>query len=149
MKYQNLTQIDHKLLINLLNKNDVRTFLVDHHMFNEENIFDWINEKTKLDSMQKCYIRAIEIEGNLAGWCGIQPDTPVYEIAVILDKKYWGNGKKIFVHLLNKAKELGHKEVVLNLLGTRPIYKSLEKLSHKIKNRFVYADNFTSYYIKL
>ncbi len=76
--------------------------------------------KIQTGALSGCRIRAIYIDGKLAGWYGIQPDDNGFELAIVLSEKFWGFGITIFKIMMCWAKELGHKEIVFHLLDSRP-----------------------------
>ena len=98
-----------------------------------QSISTWIAEKIALDQSPGCRIRAVVVDGELSGWCGIQPDDQGHELAIVLSQPAWGQGRSIFKQLLTWAKELGHKEVLFHLLETRPEYRALQK--NRLQNR--------------
>lgn len=89
------------------------------------------------------------IGGVLAGWCGIQPDDNGFEIAIGIAKDFWGFGISIFQEMMLWAKEMGHKEIVLHLLETRPEYKFLKRKATKVQKTELFGRNFTTYFISV
>ena len=122
-KYEKINDINPDDFISVLNDEKIRNHLVAHDFFDSVTIREWVKEKTKHDNMSGCRIRAIIVDSKLAGWCGIQKDNENYEIAMVISKKYWGLGTLVFRDLRSWAKELGHNEVTVHLLETRPEYR--------------------------
>lgn len=149
MKYIDLESIKLNELVALLNECEVRTHLIQHDLFDAKSAQGWINSKLEINSLKGCYVRAIEIEGKLVGWCGIQPDDYCHEIAIVLQKSSWGVGGLVFKDLMTKAQEMGLKEVVLNLLNSRPKYESLSRLANRVETRNVHGGCFRTYYISV
>lgn len=149
MKFVDLKSINLDRLVAFLNENDIRAHLIKHALYDTQTAQEWVNSKLALDALEGCYVRAIEVDGSLAGWCGIQPDDSVYEIAIVLQKSCWGMGIPVFRQLLEIAKKMGHKEVVLNLLDSRPQYESLRRLASKVETRHIHGGCFTTYHILL
>ena len=118
----------------VVNEDSIREHLVDHPRFNITNIKEWIEDKIETDAMQGCKVRVVSIGGELAGWCGIQPDDYGFEIAIVISQRFWGSGIPIFKTLMLWANELGHKEVLFHLLDTRrrPTVASMNTLSFTI-----------------
>ncbi len=106
-----------------------------------------MEEKINTDAIEGCRIRAVYIDGTLAGWCGIQPDDNGFELAIVISKDFWGFGMAIFKTLMRCAKELGHKEILFHLLESRPEYKALSKIATKVHKTELADRNFTTYYI--
>lgn len=147
IQYINFDDIDVADLILLLNEERLRDHLVLHPVFDSNNINEWVKNKVECNSLSGCRTRVIVVENKLAGWCGIQKDNDDYEIAIVLSESYWGNGSSVFKELLSWAKKLGHQEVVIHLLETRPEYNFLKRISTKVKKTQMLSRNFTTYYI--
>lgn len=145
--FKEFGQVNPDDLIPVVNEQELRKHLVEHEPFNPASIRKWISDKLKVDSQEGCRVRAIYIDGVPAGWCGIQPDDTGYELAVVISRKFWGNGITIFKTLLGWAKELGHNEVVFHLLDSRPEYKVLNKMATKVYKTELLGRCFTSYCI--
>jgi GNAT superfamily N-acetyltransferase len=79
------------------------------------------------------------------GWCGIQQEGGEYEIALVLDDRYWGLGRKIFRELMSWATELGHQTVYVHFLHTRPEYKFLRKIANSVYENEIMGNKFTTY----
>ncbi len=149
LKYVDFRDIEPSVLIEVLNSKKVREHLMPHPLFDETSIKKWVAEKIEIDSKEGCYVRAVFIDEVPAGWCGIQKEKNDYEIAIILSDKFKGTGSKIFIHLIDKAKSFGHKEVAIHLLETRPVYKFLEKMALKRIRSTISGNKFNTYMIKI
>lgn len=68
-------------------------------------------------------------------------------MAIVLDDKFWGMGKTVFNDIMRWAKELGHDEVFIHLLHTRPEYRFLRKISKNVFETQLLGDKFTTYQI--
>ena len=97
--------------------------------------------------MPGCRIRAVYSEGALVGWCGIQQDNEDFEIAIVISPAVWGIGLSIFKALMAWSKELGHQEVVIHLLETRPVYKFLKRKAIKVKQTEMLGRSFMTYHL--
>ncbi|OUS31096.1 GNAT family N-acetyltransferase [Gammaproteobacteria bacterium 45_16_T64] len=133
----------------ILNKEQVRNHLVHHPLFDSTSIHAWVEDKINCNQMEGCRVRAVYSCDTLAGWCGIQKDNEGYEIAIVISESFWGIGSLIFKELMGWAKELGHKEVVIHLLETRPIYKFLKKNSLKTHSTKMLGRKFVTYHISV
>jgi GNAT superfamily N-acetyltransferase len=143
--YVKLNKVNPVELIPLLNKHKIREHLIEHEMFDKSTVKNWLDSKIKVDSSQGCKVRAIIINNQLAGWCGIQLEDKKYEIAVVIDEDYWGLGRKIFRDIMSWAKDLGHKTIYIHLLHTRPEYKYLRKISKNVYESELLGSKFTTY----
>ena len=133
----------------VVNSESLRKHLVDHDYFDSDSIREWIQGKVKVNSMSGCRVRAVFVDGILAGWCGIQPDENGFEIAIVLAREFWGAGISIFQEMMLWAKEMGHKEIIFNLLETRPEYKSLKRKATKVQRTELLGRSFTTYFISV
>ncbi len=148
--YIKLSQCSVDELVSVLNSDDVREHLMPHERFDRTSLANWIDQKEVCDSLAGCRIRAIMLDQQLAGWCGIQNDSAGYEVAIILAKPFWGYGKVIFKTMLAWAREFGHREVVIHLHESRPRYKFLSQLSeNKVIRTEILGNKFNSYFIQV
>ncbi len=145
IEYLKLSEVNPNDFIPLLNSQKIREHLIEHDLFNAGTVKDWINSKIIIDTTQGCKIRAIIYKNQLAGWCGIQYENGKYEIAIVIGDKFWGLGKNVFQEMMCWAKELGHDEVFIHLLHTRPEYKFLQKISINVYETELLGSKFTTY----
>lgn len=147
--YLELNQIDPPDFLPLLNKQTTREHLIDHELFDVDRAKKWVHGKTEVDASKGCRVRAITVDGSLAGWCGIQFEEDKYEIAVVIDDRFWGLGKTVFRELMKWAKEFGHATIYIHFLHTRPEYKFLRKLSTKVYQSELLGSRFTTYELEV
>lgn len=145
IEYRALNQVDPAPLLSLLHKERVRSHLINHQRFDSKSLQLWIKTKIEMDATPGCRVRAIVVDGQCIGWCGIQHDNGEYEIAAVLDDSHWGLGRKIFRDLMAWAKELGHKTVSIHFLHTRPEYKFLKKIAQSVHESQILGNKFTTY----
>lgn len=149
LKYVQLDEINLEELRALLNRQRVREHLIEHQLFDSNTITTWVNDKCEVDRADGCRVRAIISNEVVAGWCGIQLEEGKYEIAIVLDDKFWGIGRQVFSDILIWAKELGHNEVYIHFLHTRPVYKFLRKISKSVFETEMLGNKFTTYQISV
>jgi GNAT superfamily N-acetyltransferase len=145
IEYVAMTKVDPDQLLSLLNKDTVRKHLMNHQSFDKESLSLWSQEKIEVDSARGCRVRAIVVDNQCVGWCGIQQEGGEYEIALVLDDRYWGLGRKIFRELMSWATELGHQTVYVHFLHTRPEYKFLRKIANSVYENEIMGNKFTTY----
>jgi hypothetical protein len=145
--FLNFKHVNSEDFIIVANEDSLRRHLIDHAYFDSVSIQDWMESKIEISTLPGCRVRAVSIGGELAGWCGIQPDKNGFELAIVLSKKFWGFGISIFKELMCWAKELGHKEVLFHLLESRPEYKALKKIAYNVNKTELVGRSFTTYYI--
>ncbi|TCK02656.1 N-acetyltransferase [Marinobacterium mangrovicola] len=149
IEFHSFKQVSPEDFMEILNEDSLRTHLIDHPYFDSVSVQAWMDEKINVDSIQGCRIRAVYIDGDLAGWCGIQPDDNRFELAIVISQKFWGFGISIFKSLMRWADEIGHKEVLFHLLDSRPEYKALNKMASKVHKTELLGRCFTTYYIPI
>ena len=149
IEYVSLQDLDKKELLRILNKSKVREHLVSHDEFNQATLEEWVSGKVQVDSSKGCKVKGIKVNGSVAGWCGIQFENNAYELAIVLDEKYWGIGTGVFKEVLGWASKLGHGHVVLHLFNTRPVYKFLSKMASRVYESTMFGQKYTSYEIKV
>ena len=145
IEYIQLQNINRTELLAVLNKERIREHLVSHELFDEQKLDSWIEQKSMVDSSKGCRVRGIIVDNSVAGWGGIQFENGAYEIAIVLDERYWGIGRAVFKDLIAWAAELGHKVVVLHLFNTRPEYKFLKKMSLRVYESTMFGQKYKSY----
>lgn len=145
IKYTKLNTIDPNDFLPLLNSKMVRKHLIEHESFTIDTLTTWMQSKIEVDATSGCKLRGIVCGGELAGWCGIQFEGGKYELAIILDNKFWGLGKKVFKDMMSWAKKLEHKEVYIHFHYTRPEYKFLKKIAKNVYKTEYFGSKFTTY----
>ncbi|WP_072619229.1 GNAT family N-acetyltransferase [Spirulina major] len=149
IEFLGFKQVNPDDFIAVVNEDSLRTHLIDHPYFDATSLQAWIDDKINVDAMDGCRVRAVYIDGILAGWCGIQPDDHGFELAIVISQKFWGFGIAIFKTLMCWAKELGHKEILFHLLDSRPEYKFLKKMSTNVHKTELAGRCFTTYHVKV
>jgi hypothetical protein len=149
IRYEKFDKLDPVALLPIVNDGQLRKHLIEHDLFTLDSLKEWINTKCELDGQTGCMVRAVYIDNILAGWCGIQPDDKGVELAIVISPAHWGAGISIYKTLIQKAGELGHKEIQFHLLDSRPEYKALKKLACKTHTTTWAQRQFTTYTVKL
>ncbi len=149
LTYVRLDEVDPSDVQKLLNQKRIREHLVEHELFDANSVKTWIKEKLEVDATNGCRVRGVMSNSSFAGWCGIQLENGNYEIAMVLDSKHWGLGKRVFYDVMRWAKELGHEEVFIHLLHTRPEYKFLKNISKSVFQSELLGRKFTTYRLSL
>ncbi len=149
IEYFKFDEVSPEGLMRVVNEESLRAHLVEHPYFDSKSIQEWIMEKYEIDAMDGCRARVISISGEIAGWCGIQPDQKGFEIAIVLSRKFWGFGIPIFKTLMCWAREFGHQEILFHLLDTRREYKALAKMATKVCHTQLLGRSFTTYHFSV
>ncbi|MFZ5620772.1 MAG: GNAT family N-acetyltransferase [Pseudomonadota bacterium] len=145
VEYVKLNDVDPAKFLALLNKQKIRQHLVDHPLFDVGTVNAWLETKIEMDASPGCKVRAVVVDKQLAGWCGIQRENEKYELAVILDDGYWGLGRTLLRELMVWAKDLGHKTIFIHFLHTRPEYRHLRKIARNVYKSKLLGSEFTTY----
>jgi len=145
ISYLKFNKINPGDFLPLLNSEKIRKHLIEHELFTIETVAVWMSAKIEVDAMPGCRVRGVFCEGKLIGWCGIQLEDEKYEMAIIIDEKHWGLGKKVFQDMMHWAKELEHHEVYIHFLHTRPDYKFLKKVAKDVYESEMFGSKFTTY----
>jgi len=148
-EYRKFDEIKIEELVALLNKPKIRQHLIEHEVFDTVSAKLWIEEKIKVNEVNGCRVRAVYIKTVLVGWCGIQLEKDNYEIAIVIDDKVWGLGKIIFKDIMIWAKELGHNEIFIHFLHSRPEYKFLRKIAKNVFTTELYGNKFITYQLSV
>ena len=149
IEYLHFSQVKPEEFLEVLNDAILRKHLVAHAVFDTSSVREWMDQKIQSDSIPGCRVRALSIEGELAGWCGIQPDDSGFEIAIVMSPRFWGAGVSVFKTLMRWAGELGHQEIKFHLLETRPEYTFLKRKARAVKQTQLLGRNFTTYILSV
>ena len=149
MKFIPFDEVRSEDFLPLVNDETLRKHLIDHPPFELATVRRWMGEKMAIDALPGCRVRAVLIDGRLAGWCGLQPDEEGIEIAIVIARAGWGRGLDIFNEMMGWARSMGHQEVLFHLLGTRPLYKSLARRATRVTKRTLSGHPFTTYYFSV
>ncbi len=149
ISYVEIQGLNQNELMRILNAERVREHLVPHEQFDESSLADWVAEKVTVNATAGCKVRGIEVNDAVAGWCGIQFENGSYELAIVLDEKYWGIGVRVFKDLMAWAAELGHRTVVLHLLNTRREYLFLKNMARREFESTLFGQTYTSYELRV
>jgi len=149
MEYVEFDKIEPTEFLPLLNKKTTREHLIEHTQFDIDTVKEWIQRKIEVNSSKACRVRAIVVDKQLAGWCGIQLEEGKYEIAIVIDDNHWGLGKSVFRDIMIWAKELGHTTIFIHFLHTRPEYKFLRKMSKNVYESELMGNKFTTYELEV
>ena len=149
IEYVKFEEVDPAEFIPLLNKEKLREHLIVHELFDVKLVKSWIASTIEVDASSGCKVRAVLVDENLAGWCGIQLEDGKYEVAIVIDEGYWGVGVKIFQEIMVWAKYFNHKTVYIHFLHTRPEYKFLRKIAKNVYQSELLGSKFTTYELEV
>ena len=147
--YASFADIQPDAFLPILNGTKIRAHLVHHETFDISSLKTWMDSKQGEDKQHGCRIRAVIINGDLAGWCGIQKEEEQYELAVVLAPDFWGCGIAVFKTLMHWASTFGHKEVLMHLLDSRPEYSRIKRLATDCHKTAILGREFTTYHLNV
>lgn len=145
IRYYPLSEADPEQLLAIMNDFHTRTHLISHPEFTLQSLSSWVSDKQEEDQQPGCRVCAVEINGELAGWCGIQRSEKDYELAIVIGQAGWGAGPRIFRDMMGWASELGHSEVIIHLLGSRRDYRFIRQLACEVYETELLGRRFTTY----
>ena len=145
IRYLPFHEIPADAFLPLMNRPSTRKHLIEHAVFDATSIRRWVEEKQAVDRAPGCRVRAVEVAGELAGWCGIQDQAGEFEIAIVLDSAYWGIGQSVFRDVMAWGRELGHARLFIQLLDTRRPYRFLRKMATRVCESEWQGRRFTRY----
>ncbi len=99
-----LSEIDEDKIIALMNQEAVGRLLpLLNGTFDARNCRDFLAAKQKLWDEHGYGPWAFVIEGEFAGWGGLQAEQGDADFALILDQKFWGWGRRVFERVKEHA----------------------------------------------
>ncbi|PCI84640.1 MAG: GNAT family N-acetyltransferase [Hyphomicrobiales bacterium] len=99
-----LSEIDEAAIIELMNNEEVGKLLpLLQGGFSAADCKAFVNAKTQLWVEHDFGPWAFVIEGEFAGWGGIQPEQGEADFALVLHPNFWGWGRKIFNKIRDQA----------------------------------------------
>ncbi|WP_454694522.1 GNAT family N-acetyltransferase [Achromobacter aegrifaciens] len=115
----------------------IRHMPLTHGNWTARAASDWVKGKDRqwLDHGYGPW--SIRIGGQFAGWGGFQREGEEADLALVLLPAYWGQGARIFRHLMSLRAELGIGPVSILLPPSRSRFKGLARLG------FVFAGELT------
>ena len=147
IRYYPLAEAAPEQLLAIMNDIHTRTHLISHPEFTLQSLASWVAGKQKEDQQPGCRVCAADINGELAGWCGIQRSEKDYELAIVIGSGFWGAGPVIFRDMLGWASEMNHSEVVFHLLDSRGEYRALRKMASEVISTRLMGRDFRTYRI--
>ena len=145
IRYYPLSEADPEQLLTILNDIRTRTHLISHPEFTPQRLASWVADKQEENQQPGCRVCAVDINGELAGWCGIQRSEDDYELAIVIGQTGWGAGPRIFRDMMGWAFELGHSEVIIHLLDSRRDYRFIRRLAREVYETELLGRHFTTY----
>ena len=97
--------------------------------FDEEDCREWIKGKEKMWEEHGYGPWAFVIDGQFAGWGGLQPEDGEADLALVLHPDYWGRGKVIYEEIIRRAfGDMGLESVTILFPPSRTRVKGIQRL---------------------
>jgi len=142
IEFRRLSEADKSGLIELMNDQKVRrqmpllTGTFDGHACDH-----FIATKDKLWSEYGFGPWAFIVDGQFAGWGGLQPENGEADLAMVLHPRYWGIGKVIYRRIVDIAfGEMGLGSFTILFPPTRTRIQGLQRLGFRVEGRLTIAD---------
>ncbi|HEY9117504.1 MAG TPA: GNAT family protein [Roseivirga sp.] len=104
IEFRKLTEINRSSLKDLMNNPLVRKQMpLFTGAFDDEALDNFIEAKMSLWKNHGLGPWAFVIEGEFAGWGGIQPEDGDYDLALVLHPNFWGFGKMLYQQIVEKT----------------------------------------------
>lgn len=130
LEFKKIAKIHKPEIINLMNNALVRRQMpLLKGYFGEEECEKFIDAKEGLWTKFGYGPWVFFVDGIFAGWGGLQPENGEADLALVLHPKYWGQGKKIYGEIIERAfGEMGLDSVTVLLPQTRTRVRALYRL---------------------
>jgi len=97
--------------------------------FDEAACIEWIKGKEDMWREQGYGPWAFFVDGEFAGWGGLQPEGGDHDLGLVLHPDHWGKGKLIYDEIIRRAfGEMGFESVTILLPLTRKRVKGVLQL---------------------
>ncbi len=130
IEFTRLPDVDTSAIIDLMNHPQVRRQMpLARGVFTEEDCEGFIAAKERLWTEVGYGPWAFLIDGEFAGWGGLQPEQGDADLALVLHPTYWGCGKALYDEIIRRAfREMGFESVTILLPPTRTRIKGILRL---------------------
>jgi RimJ/RimL family protein N-acetyltransferase len=121
--------------------------LADPEPMSPDELRDWVAGKEAITRQHGFGPQAILLDGDFAGWGGIEPDDAGASISLVLFPAFWGRGREILDVLLEEAfGRLGLPYVLVEFPPTRTRVRGLLRLGFReVGDRTIEGERFVVY----
>lgn len=121
--------------------------LADPEPMSSDELRDWVAGKEAITQEHGFGPQAILLDGDFAGWGGIEPDGAGASISLVLSPAFWGEGRRILEVLLEEAfGRLGLPYVLVEFPPTRTNVRGLLRLGFfEVEDRTIEGERFVVY----
>ncbi|WP_462250721.1 GNAT family N-acetyltransferase [Ekhidna sp.] len=104
IQFKRLTEVSKSAIVELMSSPLVRRQMpLLTGNFTDEDCDKFIASKEQMWEQHGYGPYAFEIDGEFAGWGGVQPDDGEADLALVLHPDFWGVGKVLYKKIIDKA----------------------------------------------
>ena len=142
IEFKSLSEVDPAAIIDLFNNTLVRRQMpLLKGVFSQEDCDRFIAAKAQLWEEQGYGPWAFVVDGQFAGWGGVQPDEGEADLALVLHPDFWGMGISLYKEIIKRAfGELGLASVVVLFPPTRTRVQGLLRLGFEEETRLMVGE---------
>lgn len=101
---------------NLLEDAAVNRYLpLASESYSDQWILDWISRKRMIWGNPELGPWSVWLNGEFAGWAGVEPDGEILSLGAVLHKHSWGNGRAILQAVCRKVSQLFPEAIELEV----------------------------------
>ncbi len=130
LEFKRLPDVDPSKLIALFRDPRVRRYMpLTHDNFDEAACAEWIEGKESMWREHGFGPWAFFVDGEFAGWGGLQPEQGDADLGLVLHPDHWGKGRIIYDEIIRRAfGEMGFESITILLPLTRTRVKGVLRL---------------------
>lgn len=142
IEFKQLSEVSQQDIIDLMNNDLVRRQMpLLKGEFTQEACERFVKSKSQMWAEHGYGVWAFVVDGEFAGWGGIQPDDGEADLALVLHPDHWGLGKTLYPKIIEKAfNELALDSVVVLFPPTRTRVQGLLRMGFKEEKRLKIGD---------
>lgn len=142
VEFKRLTETSLVDLAELFNHPDVRRHLpLAKGEFTAEKCARFVSSKERIWDEHGYGPWAFFVDGQFAGWGGLQPEGPDADLGLVLHPRYWGLGYSLAREILTRAfEEMGHDSVIVLLPPSRTRVRALKRMGFQEDGELVLGD---------
>jgi RimJ/RimL family protein N-acetyltransferase len=132
IEFKRLSEVNPADIVDLMNNPLVRRQMPLIRPFDAEKCTVFIEAKEQLWLEHGYGPWAFIIDGEFAGWGGLQPESGEADLALVLHPNYWGTGQTLYNEIIKRAfGEMGFESVTILFPPSRTRVKGILRLGFK------------------
>jgi RimJ/RimL family protein N-acetyltransferase len=130
IEFKRLPEVPLEHLVDLFNDPDVRRHLpLAKSPFTAESCARFVAAKEQLWAEHGYGPWAFFVDGEFAGWGGLQPEGPDADLGFVLHPRFWGLGLRLTREILRQAfEEMNRESVIVLLPPSRARVRALKRM---------------------